>query len=79
MSKQVKAEYDVTVLSRDDVVTYPKLNQPMTTKIITYVAAGLPPHSVNIPLAKWNKQTEKEAIRKDIEERLKKQPETFKV
>jgi len=72
-------EYDVTVLSRDDVVTYPKLNQPVTTKIITYVAAGLPPHSINVLKSEWTLQKEKELIKKDIKARLEKQPETYKV
>ena len=76
---RAKEEYDVTVLSRDDVVTYPKLNQPVTTKIITYVAAGLPPHSINVLKAEWTLQKEKLLIRKDLQERLKKQPEAYKV
>ena len=79
MSKQAKEEYDVTVLSRDEVTTYPKLNQPAVTIIITYVAAGLPPHSINILKAEWTLQKEKEVIRKDLQERLKKKPETYKV
>jgi len=78
MSKK-QEEHDVTVLSRDDVVTYPKLNQPVTTRIITYVAAGLPPHSINILEKEWTLQKEKLLIRKDLQERLKKQPETYKV
>jgi len=79
MSKQIKAEYNVTVLSREDVTTYPKLNQPMITVIVTYIAAGLPPHSINIPKKEWNIETEKKLIKADIEKRLKAVPETYKV
>jgi len=79
MSKQAKEEYDVTVLSRDEVTTYPKLATPVVTVILTYVAAGLPPHSVNVLKAEWTLQKEKELIRKDLQERLKKRPETYKV
>lgn len=77
MSK--KEEYDVTVLSRDEVVTYPKLGQAVTTVMTTYVAAGLPPHTVNIPKDDWSAEREKATIRADIEERLGRKPETFKV
>jgi hypothetical protein len=77
MSK--KEEYDVTVLSRDEVTTYPKLGQAEITVMTTYVAAGLAPHTINILKTKWTDKAEKEAIRKDIQERLAKRPETFKV
>ena len=79
MSKQQREEYDVTVLSRDKVTTYPKLATPVVTIIITYVAAGLPPHSINVLKAEWTLQKEKELIKKDLQERLRKQPETYKV
>lgn len=78
MSKS-KTEYDVVVLSRDEVVTYPKLNQPETTVLVTYVSAGLPPHTLHIPKEGWSEPKEKQLIRKSIEARLKAKPETYKV
>jgi len=77
--RQQKAEYDVTVLSRDEIVTYPKLAQPEVTVVVTYVAAGLPPASVSIPKAKYSLELEKKLVRADIERRLAVKPETYKV
>jgi len=74
-----KPEYEVTVLSRDEVVTYPKLATPVVTVQVTYVAAGLPPATVSIPKAEYSLELEKEKIREDIERRLKVKPETYKV
>jgi len=45
----------------------------------TYVAAGLPPATVRIPKDKWDPEVEKKKIREDIERRLKRKPEVFKV
>jgi len=78
MSKP-KQEYDVTVLSRTDVTTYPKLNVPVVSVIVTYVAAGLPPRSISILKREHTSAKEKELIRKDIEARLAERPESFKV
>jgi len=79
LSRQAKEEYDITVLSREEVTTYPKLGQAVVTVIVTYIGAGLPPHSINILKEQWNKDTERQAIRKDLTARLAKQPETYKV
>jgi len=79
VSRKNKTEYDVTILSRDEVTTYPKLNQPATTVLVTYVAAGLPPHTLHIPKEGWSESKEKMLIRKSIEERLKARPEAYKV
>ena len=78
MSKQ-KDEYNVTVLSRAPITTYPKLRQAVETMLVTYVAAGLPPHTVRIPLDRFTPENEKTVIRASIEDRLTKKPEAFRV
>ena len=74
-----KEEYNVTVLPRDTVTTYPKIGVAVDTILVTYVAAGLPPNTLNILKEEWTPELEKKLIREDIEKRLKKKPETYKV
>jgi len=74
-----KAKYDVTVLSREEVTTFPKIAQPVVNVLVTYVAAGLPPATVTIPKDEWSPEEEKRVIREDIERRLKFKPETYRV
>ena len=74
-----KPEYDVTVIARDDVKTYPKIGEEVETRLVTYVAAGLVPNTISIPKEKWTPELEKKLIREDIEKRLPIKPETFKV
>lgn len=74
-----KQEYNVTVISRDDVTTFPKIGVAVETRMVTYVAAGLPPSTLNILKEEWTPDLEKKLIREDIEKRLKAKPETFKV
>jgi len=77
--ENAKKEYNVTVLSRDDIATFPKLGQKVVTRLITYVAAGLPPYTVRIPKDKWTTELEKIQIRASIEARLAKKPEAYRV
>ena len=79
MSKQEKEKYNVTVLSRDDITTYPKLGQAVITVLTTYVAAGLPPHTIRIPKDRWTPEAERTLIRASIEDRLERKPETYRV
>jgi len=79
MSINQKKEYNVTVLSRDEIVTYPKLGEKAEQILVTYVAAGLAPRTLTIPKKEYSLEKEKELIRQDIEERLKKKPESYKV
>jgi len=74
-----EAEYEVTILSREEVVTYPKLATPVTTVMVTYVAAGLPPATVSIPKEEYTKELEAQRLRADRERRLKVKPEVIKV
>lgn len=72
-------EFEVTVISREDVTTFPKIATPVISRLVTYVAAGLPPATVTIPKDKWTLEFEKELIKKDVQARLKRKPETYRV
>jgi len=48
--EEKREEYEVEILSREIITTYPKLRQPALTSLVTYVAAGLPPESISILL-----------------------------
>ena len=74
-----RQEFNVTVLSRRDVDTYPKLGVKVTQIWVTYVAAGLAPATIYIEKEKYNISLEKQAIREDIEKRLKMRPEAYRV
>lgn len=76
---EAERKYDVTILSRDEVTTYPKIGQPLIVKQITYVAAGLPPHTLFVPKDQYTPEFEKKAIREDVDKRLAAQPESYKV
>jgi len=62
-----------------EITTYPKLNQPEKVMMITYIAAGLPPHTLHIPSKQHSKELEKKLIKNDIMTRLKDRPETYMV
>jgi len=72
-------EIEVTVISREDVTTFPKIAQPVIIRQVTYVAAGLPPATVQIPKDQWTQEAEKKALKDDIKRRLQQKPESFRV
>jgi len=72
-------EYEVTILSREEIVEYPKIRMPVPVVAVSYVAAGLPPTTIRIPKEKWTEELERKIIRKDIDRRLKVKLETYKV
>jgi len=74
-----KEEYEVTILSREEIVTYPRIGEPAHTIVVTYTAAGLPPSVLFIPKVEYTLEREKKLIREDIERRLRVRPETYKV
>ena len=78
MAKE-REEFKVTILSRREVDTYPKLNVKVTQVWVTYVGAGLAPNTIFIEKDKYNASLEKKLIREDIEARLKRKPETIRV
>lgn len=69
----------MTVLSRREFTVYPEVGKPVKRFAITYAAAGLPPKTVRIDVEKYTEEAEKKLIREDLEARLKKKPEIFKV
>jgi len=71
VSKLAEKKYKVQILSRTEVVVYPKLNQPKPLVLVTYYYPPLPPATIQIPKAEYSKEKEAELIRKDIERRLK--------
>jgi len=77
--EEKKVEYEVEIISRTEVTTYPKIRQPVKMMEITYVTPGLPPATVWIRKDEWSIEKEKEVIRKDIERRLKFVPESYRV
>ena len=80
MSKgQKKEEYNVTVLSRREVTIYPRIGVEVPVIQVTYVAAGLPPFTVEIEKAKYSLELEKRLVRESIEKRLLEKPETYTV
>lgn len=79
MSEKQEKKQNVVILNRSTVTTYPKLNQPAETMLVTYVAAGLPPHTLHIPMEEYSEPKEKQLIKKSIEERINSRPETYEV
>lgn len=79
MSEEEEKKYNVVILNRDTVTTYPRMDEPAKTVLVTYVAAGLAPHTLHIPEEKYSEPKEKKLIRQSIEKRLEKKPETYKV
>jgi len=69
----------VTIIRRREVVTYPKLKQPVTNVMVTYVYGTLPPSTVTIPKEEWSKDKEAVVIREDIKKREEFQVEEIEV
>lgn len=76
---EAKKPLDVTILSRDEITTFPKIGQAVIQVQVTYVAAGLPPATLFIPKNEYSLEFEKKQIKKDVQDRLKKQPESYQV
>lgn len=74
-----RKEYAVTVLSRVDIVTYPKIEERLVQVRIIYVAEGLAPKGISILKDEYSLEVEKERIRADIEQRLEQKAEAYKV
>jgi len=72
-------EYEIEILNRSEVVTFPRLGEARPVVIVTYAAAGLPPASVTIPKEEYSKEKEIEVIKEDLKKRLKFKSETYKV
>jgi len=79
MAKAKKQEYEVTIISRETITTYPRIGEAVRTVMVTYQAADLPPATISIPEAEYSLEEEKKRIRADIERRLKVKPEVYRV
>jgi len=77
--REGRREYEVTILARETITTFPRLGVAKRVVLVTYVAAGLPPATVEIPEEEYSLELEKRLIREDIERRLKERPETYTV
>jgi len=69
----------VTVLVRREISNYPKINYEVKMILVTYIGAGLAPATIQIEKLKYTPQLEKQMIHQDLEARMKKRPETYKV
>jgi len=74
-----KEEYEVTIIGREEVTVFPRLREAVRVRMVTYVGAGLPPATIEIPVEEYTPEKEKELIREDIKRRLAFKPETYKV
>ena len=74
-----KEKLEVTILSRNEYTTYPKLKQAVVNIDITYIYKDMPPRTITIPKAEYTKDVEKKKIKADIEEQLKVKPETYEI
>jgi len=79
VAEEEEIEYEVEIIDRREIVTYPRIRQPLPTIAVTYVAADLPPETIFIPKEEYTAEEEKKRIRKRIEERLVFKPEVYKV
>jgi len=79
MAKEKREEYEVTIISREEVTTYPRIGEAVRTVQVTYQAADLPPATIPILKAEYSLEEEKKRIREDIERRLKVKPEVYRV
>lgn len=74
-----ESKITVTVISRKEITTYPKINTPVKLTLVTYVGGGLPPHMIKIPTESYSIEAEKAAIKADIERRIKEMPEVYEI
>jgi len=58
---------------------FPRIREAVRVIAVTYVAAGLAPATIEIPVEEYDKEKEKKLIKADIERRLKFKPATYKV
>lgn len=77
--KPAPTEHKVTILRRNEITTYPRINEPKQQMIITYIAADMAPASIRIMKDDWSLEVEKTLIKADIERRLKQKAESYTV
>ncbi len=77
--KEDKTQYSVTILSRRDIVTFPRLGERKVVVQVTYIGESLPPKTLRIAKEEYSLETEKALIKADIEKRLAEKPEGYRV
>lgn len=77
--KKPKPKTEVTILSRREITTFPKLKQPVVSVAVTYQSGAAPPRTIFIPKVTWSKEAEAAAIKKDIEAQRVAAPETITI
>jgi len=70
---------EVEILSREEIVTFPKLKQPKVFVAVIYATKDLPPATIWIPKEQYSLEKEREMIREDIKRRKSFTPEVYKV
>ena len=61
-------EVEVEILERRDVTIYPSLTEEKKIKRVTFVAPGMPPTTIEIPLDEYTPDVEEARIRQAIRE-----------
>ncbi len=77
--KPEPTKHTVTILSRNEITTYKRINEPEQQMVITYVAANLAPSTIRIMKDEYSLEAEQKAIKADIEQRLKQKTESYTV
>jgi len=72
-------ELEVTILSRDDITTYPRLREAVKVRVITYLAPGMPARTVRIPVEEWSPEREAQEIARDIKAYREFRPEVKRI
>mgnify|MGYP000442139336 CR=1 FL=1 len=79
MAENEEKGVEVTIIDRREIVTYPRLREPVETVAVTFIAPGMPPKTIFIPKSEYSKEKELELIRKEVTEYMKFKPETVRV
>jgi len=70
---------EVKILSRIELMVYPKPDTPQTVKAVTYQTGFMPPRTIYIPMTEYNPDKEKELIKADMDKAATTKPETFEL
>lgn len=62
---------EVRIISEVEITTYPVPGVPKRVKVITFVYKDLPPLDIIIPVEEYSEEKLKEAIKKRIQEYMK--------
>jgi hypothetical protein len=74
-----KPKREVTILDDREIVTFPKLNQPVKQHVVTYQADTYPPRTVFIRSEDYSEKSLQEAIKVDLAEIEKSKSRTMAI